>query len=206
MTYLQQQQQALRSFHAGSFSRSLRVTAIAFIAVVLLSFCVGMVSADLTDKIVAQFAKQVADLGIVQDDGSLQFLGLFSNNFQAMLTGVIYGLVPVIYLPALPLGINASLLGLFAAYYIHHDVSLLYYLVSILPHGIFELPALVISLSVGMHLCRCTTRAVFKKEQGQVVPALKDAAREIIMVVLPLLLIAAVVESYVTPLLIRLLN
>lgn len=204
MAFLKEHRQRLRSFYHGEFSYFLRITAIAFVLLAVGSFIFGLVVPECAAHIVAQFAQQVADLGIAQADGTVLAAGLFSNNFRAALFGMVYGFLPFIYLPALSLGINATMLGIFGAYSINNGLSFWYYLLGILPHGIFELPALVIAISLGLYLCRCTTLRIRKKTLGMIKTAFSECLRVLIMLVTPLLLIAAAVETYVTPHLISL--
>ena len=76
---------------------------------------------------------------------------------------------------------------------------MLAYLGGILPHGIFELPALVISLACGIYLCSRINQYVRKNTRGMMAPTLKNIVRVLTLTVLPLLAVAAAVEAYVTP-------
>ena len=46
--------------------------------------------------------------------GRVDVLALFGNNVRATVFSIAYGFIPFIYLPALSIGINSLLLGLFA--------------------------------------------------------------------------------------------
>lgn len=203
---LKRQCTLLRQFYGGDFRHDLIITAAAFGALVLMSFFAGFFAPDLADNMVEQFVRQMEELGLQEADGSISAMMLFANNVRAMIVSVCYGLIPFIRLPALSLGVNSVLLGLFAAYYLHNGFSLLTYLAGILPHGIFELPALVISLSCGLYLCRCITESVRSREKKNnlVGETVKQIARVIAFQVAPLLLAAALIEAYVTPLVLNL--
>ena len=93
-----------------------------------------------------------------------------------------------------------SLLGMMAVIYLANDLSLAAYLAGILPHGIFELPALVLSISCGVCLCRNMCRLVTGSDRRiPMVELLSDLLRVMLLVVLPLTVLAAVMECYVTP-------
>ena len=202
---LKRQYTALRQFYGSDFRHDLIMTTVAFGALVLISFFAGFFMPDLANNMVEQFIQQLADLGVQEADGSISAMMLFANNMRAMIVSVCYGFIPFIRLPALSLGLNSVLLGLFAAYYVHNGFSLLAYLAGILPHGIFELPALVISLSCGLYLCRCISDSIRSKEKKNniVGETVKQIMRVIAFQVAPLLLAAAFVEAYITP---RILN
>lgn len=196
---LRQQYAALRQFYRSDFRHQLITTAIAFIALVLISFFAGFFKPDLANSIVEQFARQLADLGLQEADGSVSALMLFASNLRAMIVSICYGFIPFICLPALSLGINTVLLGLFGAYCINHGASFSAYLSGIIPHGIFEIPALIISLSCGLYLCRCVSDSIRLKAKGTIGDVVKQIIRVTVFHVVPLLLAAAFIEAYITP-------
>ena len=150
------------------------------------------------------FAQQMAELGIMDTTGRVDVLALFGNNVRATVFSIAYGFIPFIYLPALSIGINSLLLGLFAGVYVNNGISLLAYFAGIVPHGIFELPALILALSSGIYLCRKVTDYVRHNEKGVMGPLMKDLLRLFVMHIIPLLVAAAMMEAYVTPQLLKL--
>ena len=192
MDWLEQQRTRLHGFYRTEYRYSLRITAIAFGALILLGFAVSLLLPDLADQLFLQFAQQMAELGIMDTTG------------RATVFSIAYGFIPFIYLPALSIGINSLLLGLFAGVYVNNGISLLAYFAGIVPHGIFELPALILALSSGIYLCRKVTDYVRHNEKGVMGPLMKDLLRLFVMHIIPLLVAAAVIEAYVTPQLLKL--
>ena len=178
--------------------------AIAFGALILLGFAGSLLLPKLADQLFLQFAQQMAELGIMDTTGRVDVLALFGNNVRATVFSIAYGFIPFIYLPALSIGINSLLLGLFAGVYVNNGISLLAYFAGIVPHGIFELPALILALSSGIYLCRKVTDYVRHNEKGVMGPLMKDLLRLFVMHIIPLLMAAAVIEAYVTPQLLKL--
>ena len=171
---------------------------------ILLGFAVSLLLPDLADQLFLQFAQQMAELGIMDTTGRVDVLALFGNNVRATVFSIAYGFIPFIYLPALSIGINSLLLGLFAGVYVNNGISLLAYFAGIVPHGIFELPALILALSSGIYLCRKVTDYVRHNEKGVMGPLMKDLLCLFVMHIIPLLMAAAVIEAYVTPQLLKL--
>lgn len=105
------------------------------------------------------------------------FIGLFS--------GVFFGLFS---------GVNAALNGFvlgFAASVSSAENGLLV-LFRLIPHGIFELPAIFISLGLGVKL----GTFIFQKSPGKSLKEyLRNSARAYLLVVLPLLVVAAIIEG-----------
>ena len=59
------------------------------------------------------------------------------------------------------------------------------------PHGIFELPAVIMSIGIGMKM----GIDIFRKDKKQIARNFKEALRFLIFVVLPLLIIAGIIEG-----------
>ena len=204
MNFIKGEYKHIRTFCREGFGSTLKMTAIAFVALLIIGFVGGLVFPDMAVGFVERFTAQVQQSGIIQSDGTVHAGALFASNLRASFYTLVYGLLPFIYLPALALGLNSMLLGAIAAYYTQEGLSLVYFLVGVLPHGIFELPALVVSVALGLQLCQKITYSLRHKVKGIIVPTINDATRTLLFVCLPLLLIASLVEAYITPLLLKL--
>lgn len=158
MEWLKQQHRALWRFYQEEFGESLLITAAAFLVICLLAFGVGLFFKSLPDTIISYFQEMIQLEGLIDEDGGINLLALFGNNVRASAVSILYGFIPFLYLTALALGTNALILGVFAAYYVNNGVSLLVYLAGILPHGIFELTALMLAFAGGFLLCRQITQ------------------------------------------------
>lgn len=190
---------SLRTFLRGEYSHFVFITAVAFAVIVVLAYFGGLALPEQCDNVVGFFAAAVEESGVADETGQFSVAGLFFNNLRAMVLSAAYGFIPFVYFPAFSLGVNGILLGMMAAYYTHRGYSLLIYMAGILPHGIFELPALVLSLACGLYLCRSITQYVRKNEKGVMRPLVADMARLFLLILAPLLLLAAAVEAYITP-------
>lgn len=199
MSWLKQQHHALWRFYREELGETLLVTAAAFVIICLLAFAVGIFFPNLPDLVVCYFQQLLESNDILTDEGGIDLLALFGNNLRACGVSILYGFIPFLYLTALALGTNALILGVFAAFFINNGTSLLVYFAGIIPHGIFELSALLLAFSGGFLLCRRITQYVRKNTKGVIKPLMLNLLRVFIMHILPLLAIAAVVETYVTP-------
>ena len=133
-------------------------TAAAFGVLVLLGFAAGMIFPDMAQQTLQNFAAQVEQLGLTDDVPQSQMMAtLFFNNITASLLSMLYGLIPFLPLSALALGTNALMLGAFAAIYQQQGIGLGVYVLGVLPHGIFELSALILSCALGLLICRTGT-------------------------------------------------
>ena len=198
---MKKQLRAIGDFWRAEYGRYVGMTAAAFLVLLVLAYAAGRLFPDIPVTVISAFNEDIAGSGIVQEDGSFNVLALFANNLRAMVLGVLYGFIPFLYLPALALGVNAAILGMLASLI---DGQWLLLAAGILPHGIFELPALFLSLAAGLCLCKNINVYIRKNEKGVMKPLLLNILRVVALLVLPLLVIAAVMETYVTPALMQL--
>lgn len=198
MNWLKQQHRALWRFYREELGEALLITAAAFVIIALLSFALGIFNRNIPEFVVNYFQQLLESNDIVTEDG-IDLLALFGNNLRACGISILYGFIPFLYLTALALGTNALILGVFAAYFLNNGASLAVYFAGILPHGVFELSALLLAFAAGFLLCRRTTQYVRKNTKGMMKPLLLNLLRMFLMHILPLLAAAAVVEVYVTP-------
>ena len=181
------------------FRHWLKITAVAFVVMVVGSYVVGMAAPDLAAKVYDWMAETAQSAEIQTDDGGFSGLSIFLHNFRAMMFTILYGLIPFIYLPALLLGLNAMSLGFVGAHCANNGLSFWTYLAGILPHGIFELTAVVLAMSSGFYLCAMVSRRIRTKQKGLIRTSFALTAQLLFLHIAPLLLIAAFVEAHVTP-------
>lgn len=114
---------------------------------------------------------------------------IFTNNLQSSFFGMIFGILFGIF-PIITSIVNGYLLG-YVASAVTNTESILS-LWRILPHGIFELPAIFISLGLGLKI----SSFVFQKEK---IKSLKKylikSIKTFILIIIPLLIIAAIIEG-----------
>ena len=123
---------------------------------------------------------------------------IFFKNAIALLISFIFS--PILCLmPVLALVVNGWLLSFISAAVIQEE-SLGLLLAGLIPHGIFELPALIMGEAAALSFGTTVIIALIsKKKRGQLPPNLKSNLRYLIIAYV-LLLPAAIIETYITPL------
>lgn len=115
---------------------------------------------------------------------------IFSNNVTSAVTSLFLGAILGIF----PL-FNALFNGTILGYVYSKAVPIAGYLViwRLLPHGIFELPAIFISLGLGLHL----GMSFFAREGIKTFKTrFNNSLKAFLSIVVPLLMIAAIIESF----------
>ena len=206
MESLQAHFRDLRTFRKEQLGRLPLWTAIGFFLAALGMFALCMANREATESLVGAITSMMTDSGAIDSSGSISFFGVLLNNWFAMLFCVLYGFLPFLFLPVLAILSNGAVLGILAAWYVIQGIPFSVYVMAILPHGIFELPALFLAVSLGIALCRNLVRIITKSPRAMpMVAFLTGALQTMLLLIFPLVLIAAVVETWVTPALLTLL-
>lgn len=192
------------SLRDDGFISFARDSLIAFLFLCAAGFAAGLLVPDWTARVAAQVQSSAASSGVMDGQGRPAVLALFLHNLETAAVSILFGLLPALHLPALFLGVNALVLGFSGAYYVQNGLSLLAYLAGILPHGLFEIPALCLAFASGLYLCTTMTSAWTGRSKGSVSAAVRQILLVYLLLVVPLTAAAAVVECYLTPLLLRL--
>ncbi len=143
--------------------------------------------------------RELPDLSSIRDHISAPFL--FLNNTRAVALIFLAGLFSFSVLGILLYMVNIGLIGgIFALLQLLGVRPWPIFLAGVVPHGVFEIPALMIGSAVVLYFGAAIVTPQTGKSMGEVIlELLADWAKIFIGLVVPLLLIAAVIEAYITP-------
>ena len=143
--------------------------------------------------------EELPDLASMREHLSASFL--FMNNTRSMVVILLAGLTSFSVLGVMIYMLNIALIGgVYAILELLGISPVPIFLAGILPHGIFELPALMLGSAVVLYIGAVFVTPQTGKSMGEViVEMLADWAKIFAGVVVPLLAIAALIEAYVTP-------
>ena len=132
----------------------------------------------------------------------LQLAGaIFLNNaiktLLVIALGVLFGVATVFFLV-----VNGAALGI-VFYLSVHSRGWLSSLLVIVPHGVLELPAVLLGASIGLLLGRHSINRLLGKAETSLGSELARALSFFIVIIIPLLVLAALIEAFVTPILAR---
>lgn len=182
-----------------NFKRWLLVTVFLFVAGLLSGFImppdasIGIISEQVTA--LEKFAEILAPL-----PKPAIAIFIFLKNVSAVLLSII--LSPILcLLPIFTLISNGWVIGLISKTVIA-EKSAVYLLAGLLPHGIFEIPALIIGEAIALSFGSAVLKAIFKRRKSGILNNIKQNLKYLVMSVF-LFFPAAVIETYVTPLLLR---
>ncbi|MCG0274748.1 MAG: stage II sporulation protein M [Thermosediminibacteraceae bacterium] len=128
---------------------------------------------------------------------------IFQNNARALLImifgGIILGLVPLFALL-----FNGFIVGLVLSLNFYSGKSLSFFLAAMLPHGVLELPAILVGAAFGLKTGAELLLPRGESRLGVLKKNLKEGAFAL-CILIPALFVAALVEAFITPLLVSFL-
>ena len=132
---------------------------------------------------------------IIGDTPPIMALTLFLNNLEACLVifvgGALFGIIPVAIL-----FFNGVVIGAILEI-ARKEAGDLVLLASIVPHGIFEIPAVIVSGALGLMLGRAVTDEFYGK--GEAADMAYHYGRIFVRYIIPFVAIAACIEGFITP-------
>jgi stage II sporulation protein M len=150
---------------------------------------IGFMEADLFGEYFKELIKEIAGQTYGLDFVEM-FWFIFSNNLTsslvAIVLGVFFGIFPIFH--AL---FNGTLLG-----YVYFEVSAKAgwgVIWRLLPHGIFELPAIFISIGLGIYI---GSAMFYPERKKNLILRIKESLKVFLTIIFSLLVIAAFIESF----------
>jgi len=175
------------------------VTLLLFFTTITVGWIGAAQNPSVGEDLLKLFEKEVAG----QMDGTNSFdmcLKLFTNNLQAcillFLGGASFGILTIFIM-----SLNGIVIGAIMEI-VRKDHSVLFVAAAILPHGIFEIPAFILSGALGILLAQSLIAEWYGT--GDTAVTARGYAKLFILYVLPLVAIAACVEAFITPVVIHL--
>ena len=172
------------------------VSLVVFTASITLGY---LFSNQITEKQLIDLLGEIPNIGEL---GPMFFmLFIFANNalksFLWMSLGLLFGIAPLLFTT-----LNGFLLGL-VAHRFSQTVGPLLVLIAIAPHGVVELPTILLSAAIGVKFGYGLINKI--RGGGRLTSELKMGLSLFISRVVPFLLLAAAIEAFFTPVLVYLI-
>ena len=165
-------------------------------ALFVASFLQGYAAAAQNQKEAEEILRQLfSEFEFIGELSSLEiFLFIFLNNslkaLLAIILGFFFGLVPLFFVL-----FNGQIIGI-VVYVAGLETGAAAVILSLMPHGIFEIPVFIISSGYGLWLGVKFYRKLFHKEPFRIY--FQKAIGEFFKILLPLFLLAAFIEVFLT--------
>lgn len=124
---------------------------------------------------------------------------IFLNNLKVSFIGFVLGIIPFLFLSVFPIISNGLILGVFGTIFVQHFNSIPKVLALLLPHGIIEIFAFIYASALGIYICHQISRKILKRGNIEIATVIKSTTLSFVSIVIPLLIIAAFIEGFITP-------
>ncbi|CAH1855945.1 stage II sporulation protein M [Convivina praedatoris] len=173
---------------------------VVFVGIILITFISMIFIKPDFENVLHELGKQMPHT----KNGMNTFIALFFNNaFRVSLIAFILALIPIPYLYFLNFGATAASIGF--VYYlllVLPKVSFLQVMVLTLPHGILETIGLGIVCIALAKINRVICRRIYRRKKDvSIKKTIIASFKTYILYAVPILLIAALIEALITPLL-----
>jgi stage II sporulation protein M len=180
-----------------AYLKSIRGYILLSVALFALTTIMGYFAAELDPEMAASWTKELEMLKwIMNQPPILIMIIIFLKNLlsctMAVLLGLGLGLVPLLVVTS-----NGFLLGI-VSYGAIQKAGVLYLLAGILPHGIIELPTVLLSIAIGFRLGHQLIFTLLR-EEADLSGETRIAVHFLQRWIMPLLLVAAAIETFITP-------
>jgi stage II sporulation protein M len=189
----------------AAYLYKIRYCVFAVVALMLFSFTLGAAFAITMPGEAMQVMKLIStQFGDLKDQAAFDLMvSLFLHNALICALMAVLGLALgiITLLLVFDNGLMIGLIGTVAAGRSGLPVTL----AALLPHGIVEIPAMALSAAIGLYLGYCILLSLFGRRMN-VTHEILDSARMFVAWILPMLLVAAFLESFVTTALVNFLT
>ncbi|MBE6485799.1 MAG: stage II sporulation protein M [Methanosphaera stadtmanae] len=187
------------------FSRN-KVYILISVFILIASAVLGVIFSDIIKEFVIEILENIVlsmpENPTVYNEATFLFQNNIRANIIIMLGGLFFSIFSI-----LAIIMNGLIIG-----FTYTIVTPLQFIVGILPHGIFELPATVLSLVGAFLITKLEINlldALFKKQLKEEIGKSNEIIKDIVLtfiIILILLIIAAIIEAGVTPVLLSMVS
>jgi stage II sporulation protein M len=183
----------------SQLTNAIIITFLLFFATLTVGWVGTMQNPAVGENLMKLFEKEVSGQ-IIGDNPFDMLIKLFTNNIQAcillFLGGASFGILTIFIM-----SLNGIVIGAIMEI-IHKDHSWAFIAAAILPHGIFEIPAFILSGALGILLAQSLIAEWYGG--ADTAGEAQKLTRIFVLYVLPLVIVAAFVEAFITPVIIHL--
>jgi len=169
------------------------------IEVCLMAFAIGVVSGYIlfeeSTNVVMPLIEKIENEFSLRESNFQLAIEIFFNNLRTTIIMLLGG--TFLFIPLLILMVNGFLVGFVLRLFLEEGHSIFEFIQSLFLHSIFELPAVFISAAIGIRI----GLAYILPKGNRVVAVserIKEAGAIYIAIVIPLLLLAAFAEAYIS--------
>ena len=149
-----------------------KIFIILMVLFLVISIATGVVvynNEELAENLFEYITNLFEQLDINDEPGILMSKDIFLNNVQSSAVVVFLGFIPFLFLPITSVILNSVVLGGAVGVYSMLGVPIKISMLGIMPHGIFEIPAVMYAVSLGIYLNICIFRKIIQSKKKDII-------------------------------------
>ncbi len=182
----------------ASFGNTITVAVLLFLVATIVGWIGTAHNPDIGNALLQMFQKEIAGQITIGNPVDM-CLNIFANNLEAcillFLGGASFGILTMVIL-----SLNGIVIGAITEI-VSKGHTAIFIAAAIVPHGIFEIPAFIISGGLGFLMAQSLIGEWYGS--GDTAADAARLARLFLLYVVPLIAVAAVVEAFITPVIIQ---
>jgi uncharacterized membrane protein SpoIIM required for sporulation len=200
---------SVREWYAGLFRQTLPEMKRPVLVVMLVVVAAVLIGLNFVDKFQLPLSAAPDEEILTRMQGIVQYIPSFGftpvgliiwQNMRVMLISLVAGVFTLGVLGVLPLMATIAVAGYLAGTMASHGYSMFVFIGLLLPHGIFELPAAVLAIAAVLKAGAVLATPTPGKTIGEAwLISLANWAKMMVGLVLPLIVVAALIEVWITP-------
>lgn len=165
----------------------------------ILSALVGYYHAKMNPEMAMKNMEALSsEFSIFKELNPLQiFVFIFLNNsvkaLIAAATGFFFGIFPIFFIV-----FNGYIIGM-VVFVAGIEIGTYRVFLHLVPHGILEIPGILLACSYGLWVGSRFFANVFRNENFSIKESIKEAVLKCLRIVFPILFVAALIETFITP-------
>lgn len=199
--------QLFRQYYARLFLWVLAICLVSAVLTYAMLVSNPEVATETMQMLSEQLQRQAESFGGALDGSNSElFLFILKNNLYVSTLVFVLGFIPVVILPLFSPFISILSIGvMLAGFQVLGENPLQALILGILPHGVVEIIAIVLAGSLGSHMSLQIAKKIFSPHRHEILllATIGRAARTFGLVVVPLIVLAAFIEGFVTPVLLN---
>jgi stage II sporulation protein M len=201
-TYLTRQWKGAETYFEKNLKPTFYFCLAFFVIMIVLNTMVFLSDPQMSQTYFNELQSLFKEKQFLDGSGVELWFGIFFNNLLASAISILLGVIPFLFLPMFSLASNAIIVGLMGAVYQINGVGWMPFLIGILPHGVIEIPALILGITLGVHICLKLVKTILRRSfKGELKQAVIGCVRIYVLWMIPLFFIAAFIETFMTPIL-----
>lgn len=204
LKFINTQWECAADYFSKNLKRLFSIYLLLFVALAVFSVVLFQNNPDIANTYYQEISKLFAEKNMFDKSGFDLFVSIFVNNIWAGGMVILLGFIPFLFIPNFSFISNVMVLGVMGAVFQINGIGLLPFFAGILPHGVLEIPALILGTVLGIHICQKLTKVIFRRgASGEFKQAFFAALRIFLLWMVPLFAFASGIETFLTPMLLK---